>query len=220
MYCHIPPLKTDNSHHNHNSDVKMSTTWWRHQMETFSALLALCAGNSPVPVNSPHKGQWRGALMFTLICTGINDWVNNREAGDLRRHLDHYDVSVMMASQITSPLILYSHVYWGGDQRKHQSSASLAFVMGIRRWPMNSLHKEPVTRKMFPFDGVIMFCSHWWHCKLSEDNLQCHQGSWSWHYDNSQFSLIRHNLAYLTRIRIPIVNIRQSLTRYLYNRNP
>ena len=69
--------------------------WWRHQMETFSALLALCAGNSPVPVNSTHKGQWRGALMFTLICAGINDWVNNREAGDLRRHLDHYDVSVM-----------------------------------------------------------------------------------------------------------------------------
>ena len=64
-------------------------------METFSALLALCAGNSPVPVNSPHKGQWRGALMFTLICARINDWVNNREAGDLRRHLDHYDVIVM-----------------------------------------------------------------------------------------------------------------------------
>ena len=42
--------------------------WWRHQMETFSALLALCAGNSPVPVNSPHKGQWCGALMFSLIC--------------------------------------------------------------------------------------------------------------------------------------------------------
>ena len=76
-------------------------TWWRHQMETFSALLALCAGNSPVPVNSPHKGQWRGALMFTLICAGINDWVNNREAGDLRRHLDHYDVSVMMSHGIT-----------------------------------------------------------------------------------------------------------------------
>ena len=39
-------------------------SWWRHQMETFSASLALCAGNSPVPVNSPHKGQWRGALIF------------------------------------------------------------------------------------------------------------------------------------------------------------
>ena len=65
---------------------------WRHQMETFPALLATCAGNSPV--NSPHKGQWRWALMFSLICTRINDWVNNGEAGDLRRHLIHYDVTV------------------------------------------------------------------------------------------------------------------------------
>ena len=69
--------------------------WWRHQMETFSALLALCARNSPVPVNSPHKGQWRGALMFSLIYAWINDWVNNREAGDLRRQRGHYDVIVM-----------------------------------------------------------------------------------------------------------------------------
>ena len=69
--------------------------WWRHQLETFSALLALCAGNSPVPVNSPHKGQWRGALMLSLICARINDWVNNRGAGDLRRHRGHYDVNVM-----------------------------------------------------------------------------------------------------------------------------
>ena len=47
------------------------------------------------PVNSPHKGQWRGALMFSLICTWINGRVNNREAGDLRRHRAHYDVSVI-----------------------------------------------------------------------------------------------------------------------------
>ena len=64
-------------------------------METFSALLALCAGNSPVPVNSPHKGQWRRALMFSLIWAWINDWVNNHEAGDLRRHRGHYAVNVM-----------------------------------------------------------------------------------------------------------------------------
>ena len=75
---------------------KLHTPWWRHQMETFSALLALCAGNSPpVPVNSPHKGQWRGALMFSFIYAWINDWVNNREAGDLRRQDGHYDVIVM-----------------------------------------------------------------------------------------------------------------------------
>ena len=78
--------------------VLLWLSWWRHQMETFSALLALCAGNSPVPVNSPHKGQWRGALMFSLICARINDWVNNRDAGDLRRHRGHNDVIVMIMS--------------------------------------------------------------------------------------------------------------------------
>ena len=49
------------------------------------------------PVNFPHKGQWRGALMFSLIYAWINDWVNNREAGDLRRQHGHYDVIVMLA---------------------------------------------------------------------------------------------------------------------------
>ena len=68
-------------------------------METFSALLALCvgnsAGNSPVPVNYPHKGQWRGDLIFSLVCAWINGWVNHREAVDLRRYRTHYDVTVM-----------------------------------------------------------------------------------------------------------------------------
>ena len=73
----------------------MSRTWWRHQMETFSALLAICAENLPVPVKSQHKGQWRAALMFTLICAPINGWINNREVGDLRRHRARYDVIVM-----------------------------------------------------------------------------------------------------------------------------
>ena len=61
-----------------------------------------------------------------------------------------------MASQITSLTIVYSSVYSGADQRKDQSSASLAFVRGIHRQPVNSLHKGPVTQKMFPFDDVIM----------------------------------------------------------------
>ena len=69
----------------------------------------------------------------------------------------HYDNVIMtaMASQITNLTIVYSTVYSGADQRKHQSSASLAFVRGIHRWLVNSPHKGPVTRKMFPFDGVI-----------------------------------------------------------------
>ena len=74
----------------------LAFAWWRHQMELFSAFLAICVGNSPVPGEFPHKGQWRGALMFTMICTWINGWVNNGEAGDLRRYRAHYDVTVMV----------------------------------------------------------------------------------------------------------------------------
>ena len=55
----------------------------------------LCGEFTGPPVNSPHKGHWRGALMFTLICARINGWVNNSEAGDLRRYRAHYDVIVM-----------------------------------------------------------------------------------------------------------------------------
>ena len=61
-----------------------------------------------------------------------------------------------MTSQITSVSIVCSAVGSGADQRKHQSSASLALARGMHRWPMNSQHKGPVTRKMFPFDDVIM----------------------------------------------------------------
>ena len=60
-----------------------------------------------------------------------------------------------MASQITSLTIVYSTIYWGADKKKHQSSASLAFVWGIHRGPVNSPHKWPVTRKMFPFDDAV-----------------------------------------------------------------
>ena len=65
-----------------------------------------------------------------------------------------------MASQITSLAIVYSTIYWGADQRKHQSAASLVFVRRIHRWPMNSPNKWPVTRKMFPFDDVFMISMH------------------------------------------------------------
>ena len=62
-----------------------------------------------------------------------------------------------MASQITTLTIVYSNFYPGADQRKHQSSVSLAFVRGIHRWAVNSTHKGLITRKMFPFDDVMMW---------------------------------------------------------------
>ena len=66
----------------------------------------------------------------------------------------------VMASEITSLKIVYSTVYSGTDQREHQSSASLAFVRGIHRVPVNSPHKWSVMRKMFPCDDVIMLSHH------------------------------------------------------------
>ena len=88
-------------------------------MEIFSALLAICAGNSPVTSEFPHKDQWRGTLMFSLVCTWINGWVNNGEAGDLRHHHAHYDVIVMRVhlpplphSFIQSPLCGSGHGKW------------------------------------------------------------------------------------------------------------
>ena len=65
-------------------------------METFSALLALCVGIHLSLVNSSHRGQWRWALMFSLVCAWTNRWVNNQNAGNLRRHRAHCDVTVML----------------------------------------------------------------------------------------------------------------------------
>ena len=79
----------------------------------------------------------------------------------IMRSFHYSDVTnSVMASQITSLTIVYSTVYSGADQRKQQSSASLASVRGIHWWPVNSLHKGPVTRKMFPFHALI---SSWRH---------------------------------------------------------
>ena len=69
--------------------VKWFLPWWRHQMKTFSALLALCTWNSPVTSEFPSQSQWHGTLMVSSICAWINGCVNNREAGDLRRHRAH-----------------------------------------------------------------------------------------------------------------------------------
>ena len=79
-----------------------------------------------------------------------------------------------MASQIANITVVYSNVYPGADQRKHQSSVSMVFVWGIHRLPVNSSHKWPVTRNMFPFDDVIMLSFlqfYWWVFSFSQINI-------------------------------------------------
>ena len=100
------------------------------------------------PVTSQHKGQWRGALMFSLICVWINGWVNNREAGDLRRYRAHYDVTVMTwkCLRITGPL-------W------EKSTSKL----------LGSPHKDPVIRS---FDIVFDILSNR-HLHGMFNELQC-----------------------------------------------
>ena len=78
-------------HHQHDDVIK-----WKH----FPRYWPFVRGIHRSPVNSPHKGQWRRALMFSLICPWINYWVNNYEAGDLRRHRTHYDVIIMSVAQL------------------------------------------------------------------------------------------------------------------------
>ena len=70
---------------------------WKH----FTRYWPFVRGIHRSPVNSSHKGQWRGALMFSVICVRINGWVNNREAGDLKRYRAHYDVTVMRITAVT-----------------------------------------------------------------------------------------------------------------------
>ena len=85
---------------NHNDVIK-----WKH----FPRYWPFVRGIHRSLVNSPHKGQGRGALVFSMISARINDWANNREAGDLRRHLGHYDVSVMAAGTLIRHALHWRH---------------------------------------------------------------------------------------------------------------
>ena len=98
-------------------------------------------------------GQWNWVI---IVLIGSNKIFERAMIG--RLYIGNYIDAILTttASQITSLTIVYSTVYSGADQRKHQSSASLASVRVIHRGPVNSPHKWPVPRKMFPFDDVIM----------------------------------------------------------------
>ena len=100
-----------------------------------------------------YRWQWRTSHgQPSVLFNGV------KVVSDDDLPISHYSdvIMGMMASQITSLTVVYPTVYSGADQRKHQNSASLAFLQGIHRWPVNSPHKWPVTPKMIPFDDVIM----------------------------------------------------------------
>ena len=85
------------------------STGWRHQLKHFSRYWPFVREIHRWPVNSPHKGQWRGALMFFFICAWMHGWVNNRQAGDLRRPWANFDVTVMTSRYQDSSLYNMPH---------------------------------------------------------------------------------------------------------------
>ena len=99
----IPPTKASDTEliFSHDDVIK-----WKH----FTRYWTFVRGIHRSPANSPHKGQWHGALMFSLICVWIKGWENNREDGDWRRYLAHYDVIVMFDLHLNKRL---SDKSWG-----------------------------------------------------------------------------------------------------------
>ena len=132
---------------------------WKH----FPRNWPFVRGMHRSPVNSPHKGQWRGALMFTLICTRINGWVNTREAGDLRRYRPQYDVIVMNAADVLTlevpPVLVKSHRHffcWLNPVHNGYSKKMLV------RENMSDIHDITVASDGF---WCIYRCSHFQHIK-------------------------------------------------------
>ena len=129
---------------------------WKH----FPRYWPFVRGIHRSPVNSPHKGQWSGALMFSLICVWINGCVNNRETGDLRSYRTHYDVRGM----------------------KHRIIAG-NYVWYLIHWPLMMPHGviEP-TRNWFRLGIVAWWCqaiTRLFGAKpLSEPMLTCQFGPW------------------------------------------
>ena len=119
------------------------------KLKHFTRYWTFVRGIHRSPVNSPHKGQWRGALMFSLICPWTNRWVNNLNAGDLRRNRAHYNVSVMY-------MLLFASVF--GALVSPASSTDMCghpyrIMAGCSRWPRAVLKaircSEPPFIKMY-----------------------------------------------------------------------
>ena len=119
-----------------------------------SDLLAeVCCRSLSILLKLPNIADFQRAMNW---CINWYGWLHDNQQANIETN--HYSDVIMgaMVSQITGVSIVYPTVCSGADQRKHQSSESLAFVRAIHRRPLNSPHKWPVTRKMFPFDDVIM----------------------------------------------------------------
>ena len=160
------------------------------QTQMMMALLAICA------VNSPHKGQWRGALVFSLLCAWINTWVNNRKAGNLRFHRAHYHVTVMW--------VAYSAA-WITWRFTGICTATCPFDCFTPPPPLTHPHPPPTPtppstpqKMVAPWNSRIVKQSS--DLKASSIPLRCH---WSNYQQWSSLSLLAVLHQYSSFVRIP-----------------
>ena len=119
------------------------------------------------PMNSPHKGQWRGALMFSLSCVWINGWVNNRKAGDLRRYRAHYDIMVMSV-----PLSIQQLPRQAVDIMNSEDLSVIIHKSTHKRHPIPiSAHKPKTVNQRFRswIPGLQMICRVWKRYNIRND---------------------------------------------------
>ena len=148
-------------------------TWWRHQMQTFSALLAICGGIHWSPVNFPHKGQRCGALMFSLTRAWTNGRVNNRDVGDMRCHPAHGDVTVMISVAV---VCLVSQV-WIFTNRNicivFQIEKMIVVVSHHQQWIHITAGDVDQTWQVFP-----VWCRQQSACRRFSVSLVAHTCRW------------------------------------------
>ena len=133
LYCQLPHWRWDGGYDYPSArhvtlDMHGDVIKWKH----FPRYWPFVRGIHRSPVNSPHKGQWRGALMFSLICAWMNGWVNNRKAGDLRRHCAHYDVTVRGKMICTKPQqrMRYVHYTVETPKTKNCHNTNIVVIVG------------------------------------------------------------------------------------------
>ena len=124
---------------------------WNHSWHTMNPFVFGVVGLKELLNTQSSWRLYEGMIWYVMTPLAL---MSTNEIGNM----NHYTDVIMstMASQITRLTIVYSTVYSDADQRKHQSSGSLAFVRWIHRWPVNFPHKGSVTRKMLPFDYVTI----------------------------------------------------------------
>ena len=149
---------------------------WKH----FPRYWPFVRGIHLSPVNSPHKGQWRGALMSSLICAWINGWVNNREAADLRRHHTHYVTVMIIPASIThikkhTDIIEISYYIKCSMQLSCQSICCHFYIISICH-PRKDLHDTAPTSSIYTFASDSIWNYLWrltWE-RLNDDTAISH----------------------------------------------